>query len=211
MKYLNYKKIMAIMMSGFVLSSSACSKTDAKEIYEVNYNSENVVSNYEKIVKNKDQDIIKYFEEQKNIIVNSRTTKEAKRKVIKAFITMTDFIFYNKEIHGITYNELKEETKENIKDTYFEVDSIIENKFPNYKNNISKKYKKAKSWLKKKYTLIINKAKENLNDDSKNNIENTKEELQNLKDSLKDTSDSLCEDGKEKVKSWYEEIRNSYK
>lgn len=201
------------MMSGFVLSSSACSLVEAKEIAEVQVtsNNENIVYQYEKVTNYVDQDIIKYFKKQKKKIANSETTQTAKKKAIKSFITMTDFIFYGSEIHGITYDELKEGTKQNIIDTYIEVDSIIESKFPNYKNTIGEKYNNVKNWLQGKYDFIINKGKENLSDDSVNNITNSIEEIKKLRKSFKDTSNSLYEDGKQKTKKWYEEFRNSHK
>ena len=213
MKYVNYKKIMMIMMSGFVLSSSTCSLVEAKEITEVQVtsNNEDIVYQSKKVIQNVDKDIVKYFKKQKKMLSNSPTTQKAKKKAIKSFITMTDFIFYGSEINGITYDELKDATKENIIADYFEVDSIIENKFPNYKNTIGEKYNNVKNWLQEKYDFVINKGKENLSNNSVDNIKKSKEELEKLKNSLKDTSESLYEDGKQKAKSWYDEFKKNHK
>ena len=210
MKYINYKKIMAITISGFVLSQTACTNTKACEInkIETSIDDSDITYNSEKINDYKDQEIINYFKKTKNQILNSQATKKAKKKIVNSFITMTDFIFYDKPINGITYDELKEGTKQNILETYFEVDGIIESKFPNYKDKLNQKYNIIKNWLEDKYNSVIDKGKENLSDDSIHDIIKTKEELKQLKEVLQGTKKSLYSDAVQKTKSWYEEFRN---
>ncbi|MBR3198415.1 MAG: hypothetical protein IKG27_00185 [Bacilli bacterium] len=49
---------------------------------------------------------------------------------------LLDFVFNGKEINGITFNELSEEAKRNVMESIIELDSWIEQLFPNYKERI---------------------------------------------------------------------------
>ena len=111
-------------MSGFVLTTTGCGKTtdvtteeveytdsyeDELEVEERNttdYIEENVEEKVEVEERNSDyieetytdEDVIQYFQDVKTSISESDTTITAKEKIIKSFITITDFLFYNGEI-----------------------------------------------------------------------------------------------------------------
>ena len=179
------------MISGFVLSTTACSQVKEVEIKQ------------ETETKYNDEDILNYFKELKEKINNSEITTKAKEKAIDAFETMVDFIFYDKEIYGITYDDLKDQTKEDIDELFTETDSLIEDKFPNYKDSVSSKYDKVKDYLKEKYNNLKEKINDNLSDENKEKIEQIKEKTGEIKEKVSDEIDS----SKVKIKNWYEQLK----
>ncbi len=228
MKNVN-KKIFIIVLSGFILITGCSNKIEPREQIKQETpktetkNEEKAqissVSNKEskqtpEIITDRDKEVLNYF----NDIKNNIDTEEVKEEVIKKFITMTDFIFYDGEIKGIKFNYLKEETKNNILEIYYTVDTKIENKFPNYKDKIDEKYNSAKEYLKQKYDEISQKTddklKENMSDETYNNfkesaseiMERDKEVIDKTKDAAKDTYDKT----KTKVKDWYQKLKNNY-
>lgn len=228
MKNVN-KKIFIIVLSGFILITGCSNKIEPREQIKQETpktetkNEEKAqissVSNKEskqtpEIITDRDKEVLNYF----NDIKNNIDTEEVKEEVIKKFITMTDFIFYDGEIKGIKFNYLKEETKNNILEIYYTVDTKIENKFPNYKDKIDEKYNSAKEYLKQKYDEISQKTddklKENMSDETYNNfkesaseiMERDKEVIDKTKDAAKDTYDKT----KTKVKDWYQNLKNNH-
>lgn len=155
-----------------------------------------------------DEVIINYFNEKKQDLNNTVDLEEFKEKAINLFITITDFIFYDTDIYGIKYNDLKEETKKTILNDFKEVDSIISIKYPTYKEDIKLKYDKAKDFTVDKYNMAIDKLKSGLSVDTLNSIDDTKESLKDTASSIKDTTSDIYSDQKVKVKSWYENLKN---
>lgn len=204
MKKIN-KKLTFIILSGFILVTG-CNKTEEKPLITRTTTVSTVQSTENIIVKNNtektdDEEILEYIVDLKtdiNNIINSKEVKNAKETVIKKFITLTDFIFYDTEINGIKYDDLKEETKESILDTYSKIDETIENKFPNYKENLKDKYNLTKSKIKDKYTEISNdlkeKVKEEIGDDTYNDIiETNKEIIEQDKENLNNVKEKVVE------------------
>ncbi len=234
-KNLQYKKLIYILMSGFVLTTTGCGKTtdvtteeveytdsyeDGLEVEERNtdYIEENVEEEVEVEERNNDyieetytdEDVIQYFQDVKTSISESDTTISAKEKIIKSFITITDFLFYNGEIYGITYDQLKDQTKIQLQQDYLEIDQMIEGKFPNYKEELNSKYNSAKEWLNEKYNYLLEQSKNGLSDETLNNIDEYKNDLRETTESFKDASSSIYEDEKVKVKTWYEGLKNKH-
>lgn len=231
MKNVN-KKIFIIMLSGFILITGCSNKIEPREIKkeisetkkeefskenkqkEINSISNDETKQNIEIITDRDKEVLNYFDDIKNNI----DSEEIKEEAIKKFIIMTDFIFYDGEIKGIKFNDLKEETKNNILEIYYIVDTKIENKFPNYKDKIDEKYNNAKNYLKQKSNEIIqetdDKLKENMSDETYNNfkesaseiMERDKEVIDKTKDTAKDTYDKT----KTKVKDWYQNLKNNY-
>lgn len=219
-------------MGSFVLTTTGCGKvsevtTDEIEYDDVTNDEQDSNTNIEEnndasveennddvsVEENKDyteEDVIQYFEDFKNTIKESDTTQNAKEKIINSFITITDFMFYDGEIYGITYDQLQEQSKIQLQNDYLEIDSMIESKFPNYKDTLSSKYDSVKTWINEKYNLLIEKGKEGLSEETLNNIDEYKKSLNDAKESLKDASGSIYEDEKVKVKSWYETYRQNH-
>lgn len=162
----------------------------------------------EKIESNKSSDeiIMDYFNETKEQINNyleSDNYQNLKENIIDKFIILTDFIFYDGEIKGIKYSDLKEETKENLKETYSFIDQMISRKFPDYKENINTKYENAKEWLNNKYT-------DNVDEDIREVISEITENDKETINSVSKYANDAYEKGKVKVKTWYEGLKKEY-
>lgn len=155
-------------------------------------------------------------------------SKKIKDQLEDTFITFTDFIFYGGTIKGITFQELTDMAKEKVLIIYEKVDSIIESRFPSYKENI-------KSTAKKSYTTVISKAselkdtivskyKEKVGDDQYNNVvDNLEEDKNRFQDAYtpyiekgKEIGSQTLDKGKEivsdaigKIDSWYNGFKES--
>lgn len=129
--------------------------------------------------------------------------QELKDRIITYFIDLVDFIYYGKEIKGITYDELSEATKENVMESFQLLDSIVDRCFPDYKERISSEYQEIKE-------KASAKTKEALGDDNWNKLENSKESLGESTSEVKDVVNDISEKGKTKVKNWYEDFKSKH-
>ena len=222
----NVNKKIFIVLSGFVLVTGCSNKIEPRinqETTKIETTNEtkqiSSVSNKEgnptvEIVTERDKEVLNYFNDVKNNI----DTEEVKEEAIKKFIILTDFIFYDGEIKGIKFNDLKEETKSNILEIYYTIDNKIENKFPNYKDKIDEKYDSAKVYLKQKYDELLTKTdntlKENISAETYDNFkETTSEIIENDKeviDKTKEVTKETYEKTKTKVKDWYQNLKNNH-
>lgn len=109
---------------------------------------------------------------------------------IKAkFIEVVDFIFYGTEIKGRTFASLSESSKSKVLYYALLMDQSIDNKWPDYKNNISKKYQDIKAKLLAKYLDIY--ANVCSNSDNEQYCEYLKSDFKVLKYSLNLTWDTI--------------------
>lgn len=146
------------------------------------------------------------------------------------FITTVDFIFYDGEIKGVTFQELSDSAKQKILQTAASIDTKIETKFPNYKETISTKTKDAFH----KMSQLIHKgahniqefSKEKLGEENYNSLISAKDELvfytknafQTLgnvasgiwdkSEGIRDKVSDTLKDGKDKIQNWYENLKN---
>ena len=172
---------------------------------------------------NKEEEVISYIEQvetQVNAIAVSKETsnnKTVKETLEDTFITITDFIFYNGTIKGITFQELTDSAKEKVLNSYERIDRTIEKKFPNYKENI-------KSTANKGYTMVVEKAhelkesiiskyKEKVGEEEYNNVVGDFEEDKNR---FQEAYTPYVEKGKEvldntisKLDTWYQGFKES--
>ena len=117
------------------------------------------------------------------------------------FITLVDFIFYDGEIKGIKYNELKEASKEELYREFCEMDELIMILAPNYKENISEKYEAVKDFTSDVYYKSLDKIKEYIGEERYDKIGELKD---NAKEKISDVKDKT----KSKIKNWYEDFRD---
>ena len=123
------------------------------------------------------------------------------------FITVVDFLFYNGEIAGHTFNELSTSAKLEVLKAALWIDDKIDNVFPGYKETISnganKVYTSVKNLIVSTYLDITTSICENHSD----LCESAKNDFQSLKKSFGFTWDflkDLASSGLEKLKNWYE-------
>jgi len=159
------------------------------------------------LITDRDKEVLNYF----NDTLKSIETEKVKEKAINYFIIVTDFIFFDSEINGIKFDDLKDETKEAILNTYFNIDSKIENKFPNYKETINAKYDVAKNYLKEKYNSISssvkNSIKEQIGEEKYNEYGESLDEIKETASDIVDTTKDVYGDTKVKVKNWYQNLK----
>lgn len=112
---------------------------------------------------------------------------------------MVDFIFYDKEINGIKFNDLKEETKEEIYSTFCDIDQLIMTFTPNYKENIGEKYEIVKDFTTKTYYNSLNKIKDSIGEENYNKIKDIKD---TTKEKIKDSANNAKEYINKKYENW---------
>lgn len=185
-----------------------------------------------------DEKVIKEVEQidgQVTSLLEEGNDKSIQDKAKGVFISLVDFVFYEGEINGVTFNELSEEGKQKVLNLISNIDTKIENKFPNYKENISSKatntFKKASELIQKGSKNIQEFSKEKLGEDNYQALIDAKDELvyytknaihiigntfKNIWDSTEEKRIEVKEDikdlwnsGKTKVKNWYEEWKNN--
>ncbi len=241
-KLVNHKKIVCILLSGFIIVTiSGCSKTDTSlnKTYEKNNeitNEEITTSNDEQpefnisskeeyneneeitIYSQNDETAIATFndiEKEVDTILNSESVSNAKDKVKGTFITIVDFIFYDSEINGVTFDELTDSGKQKVLEIASKIDNKIENKFPNYKDSISdttkKAFNKASELIKKGADNLSEFSKEKLGEDNYNAIINAKDEIIDYtKEAIEiigEVGSNVFNSGKEYIKNWYENLK----
>lgn len=147
-----------------------------------------------------EQEVLAYFE--------TSSLEEAKEKLKNGFTTIVDFIFYDKEIKGYTFDELTTTAKLKVITFALKIDNKIEEYIPDYKNSISEKYQNIKAKAVSKYLEITEQICANHEDTCKF----AKEDFQNMKKSFGITWDlikNLGNIGIDKLKSWYDIFRES--
>lgn len=169
------------------------------------------------------------MERQTDILLQSNEP-DIQNKLKGIFITTVDFIFYDGKINGVTFEELGENAKQQVLKTAASIDSKIENRFPNYKETISTKTKNAfhaiGDMIHKGANNIQEFSKEKLGEENYNSLINAKEELfyytknafqtlgnvasgiWNSTEGLRDKASNTLKNGKDKVKDWYENLKN---
>lgn len=172
-----------------------------------------------------DEEVVEYIEDVTNevetLTEEESLSEKTKQSLKKAFITLTDFIFYDGTIKGKTFKELSYEAQTKILELYEKLDTKIENVFPNYKEEIkdtsTKTYSKAKEKAKELKETIkkiyIERVGEDTYQKEMDIIKNTKDKvvekttpvISDVKDKAKDTYTKA----KDKLDKWYKNFKES--
>ena len=150
---------------------------------------------------NNEEEVVSYISEVEQEVEalsqGQQNSKSVKEKLEDTFITLTDFIFYGGTIKGVTFSELTDTAKEKVLTLYENIDSKIEEHFPNYKENIKstaeRGYNTAVSKAKELKDSIVSKYKETVGDEAYNNVVGSFEED---KDRFQDAYSPYVEKGK---------------
>lgn len=157
--------------------------------------------------------------------VNNEVDKVNDENILKnTFITLTDFIFYDREIKKTKFKDLTSSVKEKVLNIYEEIDSKIENKFPGYKENIKsnslRTYNNIKDKLDDLRNNLLNNYKNSVGEDEFNDtIDSFNEGKESMNDTI-NTYKPYVEEGKAKAKEyiakkkdelndWYQQYKNS--
>ena len=172
-----------------------------------------------------DEEVVEYIEDVTNevetLTEEESLSEKTKQSLKKAFIALTDFIFYDGTIKGKTFKELSYEAQTKILELYEKLDTKIESVFPNYKEEIkdtsTKTYSKAKEKAKELKETIKNIHIERVGEDTYQKemdiIKNTKDKvvekttpvISDVKDKAKDTYTKA----KDKLDEWYKNFKES--
>lgn len=150
-----------------------------------------------------DNDIIDYFEDLKNKIINYNNEYDMGKEIKDKFVMGIDFIFYDKSIGGKTFKELRNATKLNVLQTALEIDSKIDVVFPKYKESIGNSYQNIKN---KFIALYLDITTDICNNDQQL-CNNAKSSFNDLKENFDITWEMIKElsgNGLSKLKDWYE-------
>ena len=164
--------------------------------------------------------IINYIndvEKEVTTLTNNENSISTKEKLKNTFIALTDFIFYNGTINGITFNELSSSAQEKVLEIYTNIDRKIESYYPNYKETIKTTSQNIYTNVIEKVNSIKEKYKEKVGEDSSNNTkEIIEEDLNRLKETINPTVDYVKENSKniydsvkEKADNWYQNYKES--
>ena len=149
-----------------------------------------------------DEQIINYINDDKNKIelyVTKEDYENVKKYGREFFIKMVDFIFYDKDINGIKFSDLKEETKEEVYNTFCDIDALIMTFSPDYKENIGEKYEVVKDFTSNVYYSSLDKIKQSIGEENYNKIGEIKD---NAKEKIKEGASDAKEYIKEKYENW---------
>ena len=110
-----------------------------------------VASTTEEIIMT-DEQVIDYI---RNISDNMTESCESITDSVKSgFITVVDFLFYNGEIGGRTFDSLKDDSKSVVLGIYDNISTYIEEKWPIWKEILGEKYEQVRElWNEKKDDL----------------------------------------------------------
>lgn len=145
-----------------------------------------------------------YFDQAKKEIkelIESEQVEQAKEKGKEYFITGVDFIFYDKEMNGVTFDDLTEEGKKVTLENLETIDGWIMEIAPDYKDKIGEKYQVVKDFVSITYYDVLESIKESLGEENYSAIQEKKNEI---KDSITSTKDKALE----KVSEWYQNFKN---
>ena len=213
MKNLKINKALIPIITSLVLVTTGCSNKTNEVIEDntINQTTENNTSTTNEVENNEVQETFDNFTTEKNEIsdlINKKNFEEAKEKGKEFFINGVDFIFYDKEYKGITFDDLKEEAKEETLNNLNIIDGWIMQLDPDYKETLQEKYKVVSDFVNEKYLYVLDKIKEYLGEENYNAITDIKNKLKN---DLSNFGNNLSDNIKNKANEWYENLKNDSK
>lgn len=186
------------------------------EVSENEFVASSIIDTYTEVVNDFTEEesmILEYFNSLGNEIKSYIDSTELLDKGKTYFIYCVDFLFFDEPIKGVRFSDLRDSVKQQLLENIASVDALICTKYPNYKEEISDKYSyiynKAGEIIRSGSMNIKNFSKEKLGDEKYNELSEWKDAFkEQLNDNYLDVSD-LANEGKEKVKSWYQEFKNN--
>lgn len=212
---LHLKQIAATLAVGFVLVGCSKENENLSVSSSSQINSTSTISStpsstassnleQENQEETLDTEEFDYFDQAKKEIkelIESEQVEQAKEKGKEYFITGVDFIFYDKEMNGVTFDDLTEEGKKVTLENLETIDGWIMEIAPDYKDKISEKYQVVKDFVSTTYYDVLESIKESLGEENYSAIQEKKNEIE---DSITSTKDKALE----KVSEWYQNFKN---
>ena len=120
-----------------------------------------------------------------NYEIENFSFDKVKEKAINYSKELIDFVFYGGTINGLTFDELKDETKQEVYARLQRIDAFIMQYIPDYKEKIGEKY----NWVKDFASTTLQKAKDVFNSHIEINVNVTKGNSKNKKLTLNKKSE----------------------
>ena len=213
---LHLKQIAATLAVGFVLVGCSKENENLSVSSSSQINSTSTISStpsstassnleQENQEETLDTEEFDYFDQAKKEIkelIESEQVEQAKEKGKEYFITGVDFIFYDKEMNGVTFDDLKEEGKKVTLENLETIDGWIMEIAPDYKDKIGEKYQVVKDFVSTTYYDVLESIKESLGEENYSAIREKKNEI---KESITNPKDKVLE----KVSDWYQNFKNN--
>ena len=186
--------------------SNSSNKNDVSNNTEVNTYSSN------------DEIVINSLESSLTKINNGSTSDSSFSDSAKGvFVSIVDFLFYDGEINGVTFDELTDSGKQKVLEIASKVDGAIESKIPGYKETISdtasSAFNKASKVIRSGANNLNNFAREKLGEENYQSIIDAKDELvyytKNAISFLGDVGGKVFNSVKDKLDSWYQDFKNN--
>ena len=211
---LHLKQIAATLAVGFVLVGCSKENENLSVSSSSQINSTSTISStpsstapsnleQENQEETLDTEEFDYFDQAKKEIkelIESEQVEQAKEKGKEYFITGVDFIFYDKEMNGVTFDDLTEEGKKVTLENLETIDGWIMEIAPDYKDKISEKYQVVKDFVSTTYYDVLESIKESLGEENYSAIREKKNEI---KESITNPKDKVLE----KVSDWYQNFK----
>lgn len=181
---------------------------------EINNNSSNDLEKY----SSNDEVVINSLESSLSKInsgdSNSNSFADSAKGV---FVSIVDFLFYDGEINGVTFDELTDSGKQKVLEIANKIDRAIESKIPGYKETISSgasnAFNKASEVIKNGANNLNNFAKDKLGEENYQSIIDAKDELvyytKNAINLIGDGAGKVFNSVKDKVSGWYQEFKKN--
>lgn len=212
---LHLKQIAATLAVGFVLVGCSKENENLSVSSSSQINSTSTISStpsstassnleQENQEETLDTEEFDYFDQAKKEIkelIESEQVEQAKEKGKEYFVTGVDFIFYDKEMNGVTFDDLTEEGKKVTLENLETIDGWIMEIAPDYKDKIGEKYQVVKDFVSTTYYDVLESIKESLGEENYSAIQEKKNEI---KESITSTKDKALE----KVSDWYQNFKN---
>lgn len=157
----------------------------------------------EEVKTDYDKEMINYFsnaKEEINSYNNTSNFDKVKSKGKEYFITMADFLFYDKDIKGVYLKDISEGTKEVLWKIFTEIDSVIIKVYPDYKDDLSSSYSVIKDVGTTTFNKALDTIKETIGEENYN-------KGVDIKNSAKEKTKNTYSRAKESIKNWYEKFR----
>lgn len=180
---------------------------DSTDLESSSDNSTSVVDDQSSSVSYNDEEVVAYFEDLSRSLDNDSIDSNLGSSIKSGFVTIVDFLFYDGEIKGKTFDELGTSAKLKVLEIAFTIDSKIDKQFPGYKEQISSSGSRIYTNVKDKAVAVYLDITSKICADEEALCESAKEGLASLKKNFSLTWDfvkNAAGSGLTKIKDWYE-------
>lgn len=210
---INKRFLAALISAGLVFSLSACSSEQNTSV-DTSSVSQESVDDSQSFNQNLDDSVgdlsvseeepFDYFSSdllEVEGLIEGNQLDAVKDKAKEVFVTGVDFIFYDEEISGVTFDELTDQGKEITMDNLESLGDMVDSVVPGWREELSYKYQAASDFVHSVYLSGLNQIREYLGDENY-------EALGEIKDQILGDFHDTYDGAKEHVKSWYENFRS---